>query len=172
MHAHVAAGALALRRRLGCTVPDGGEGVCARSHQGAARAFDKGLLKDFVPVRAPKLVEKDNGVRGETTLDKLASLKPAFVKPHGTVTAGNASFLTDGASAVLLMSERRAIELGYKPLAYLRDYLFVAQDPKVRCKQHHAYPWRCVCLSRSVCLSVRVCVSVGVFAPVSLCVRV
>ena len=103
-----------------------------RSHQNAARAFEKGLLKDFVPVRAPKLVEKDNGVRGDTTLEKLSSLKPAFVKPHGTVTAGNASFLTDGGSAVLLMSEKKALELGYKPLAYLRDYLFVAQDPKVR----------------------------------------
>ena len=83
-------------------------------------------------MRAPKLVEKDNGVRGDTTLEKLSSLKPAFVKPHGTVTAGNASFLTDGASAVLIMSEKKALELGYKPLAYLREYNFVAQDPKVR----------------------------------------
>ena len=70
------------------------------------------------------------GVRGESTLEKLASLKPAFVKPHGTITAGNASFLTDGASAVLIMSEKKARELGYKPLAYLRDYTFVSQDPK------------------------------------------
>ena len=70
------------------------------------------------------------GVRGETTIEKLASLRPAFVKPHGTITAGNASFLTDGASAVLLMSEEKAKELGYKPLAYLRDYIYVSQDPK------------------------------------------
>jgi len=102
------------------------------SHQNAARAFQQGLLKDLVPVRVPKHIEADNGVRGDTTLEKLGSLKPAFVKPHGTVTAGNASFLTDGASAALLMSEKKALELGYKPLAYVRDYLFVAQDPKVR----------------------------------------
>jgi acetyl-CoA acyltransferase len=72
----------------------------------------------------------NEGVRGETTIEKLSSLRPAFVKPHGTVTAGNASFLTDGASAVLLMSEKKAKELGYKPLAYLRDYIYVSQDPK------------------------------------------
>jgi len=59
-----------------------------------------------------------------------SSLKPAFIKPHGTVTAGNASYLTDGASAALIMSEKKALELGYKPLAYLRDYVYVAQDPK------------------------------------------
>jgi len=89
-----------------------------------------------VPVRVPKHIEADNGVRGDTTLEKLGSLKPAFIKPHGTVTAGNASFLTDGASAALLMSEKKALELGYKPLAYVRDYLFVAQDPKVRRRGH------------------------------------
>jgi len=51
------------------------------------------------------------------------------VKPHGTHTAANSSFLTDGAAATLLMSEKKALELGYKPLAYLRDWSFKACDP-------------------------------------------
>lgn len=74
---------------------------------------------------------KDNGIRGESTLEKLGALKPAFVKPHGTVTAANASFLTDGASASLIASEEYALKVGYKPLAYIRDYVYVSQDPKV-----------------------------------------
>jgi len=57
-------------------------------------------------------------------------LKPAFVKPHGTVTAANASYLTDGASACLIMTEEKAKELGLKPKAYLRDFTYVSQDPK------------------------------------------
>ena len=60
-------------------------------------------------------------------LSGQASLKPAFIKPHGTITAANASFLTDGASACLLMTESKAKELGYEPLAYLSHYTFVAQ---------------------------------------------
>jgi hypothetical protein len=63
-------------------------------------------------------------------MEKMSSLKPAFIKPHGTITAANASFLTDGASATLLMSEEKALALGYKPKAYLKDYIYVAQDPK------------------------------------------
>lgn len=59
-----------------------------------------------------------------------ARLKPAFIKPHGTVTAANASFLTDGASATLLMTEQKAKELGLQPLAYLRHFSYVSQDPK------------------------------------------
>lgn len=51
------------------------------------------------------------------------------MKPHGTVTAANASFLTDGASACLIMSEAKAKELGLKPKAYLRDFTYVSQDP-------------------------------------------
>jgi acetyl-CoA acetyltransferase family protein len=60
--------------------------------------------------------------------DKLAKLKPAFVKPHGTITAANASFLTDGAAAVLLMSEDKARELGLTPKAQIVDYAFTGQD--------------------------------------------
>lgn len=105
-----------------------------RSHQLAAAAHEKGLLKDeIVTVRPPTKfdpISVDNGVRGDSTLSKLSTLKPAFIKPNGTITAGNASFLTDGASATLLMSENKAKELGYKPKAHFKDYLYVAGDPK------------------------------------------
>jgi acetyl-CoA acyltransferase len=63
-------------------------------------------------------------------MEKLSSLKPAFIKPHGTVTAGNASSLTDGASAALLMSEEAALAAGYAPKVAFVDHIFVAQDPR------------------------------------------
>lgn len=95
-----------------------------RSHTFAQQAHEAGKLADLLAVKVPgkpKLIDRDNGVRVAPP-EKLASLKPAFVKPHGTVTAANASFLTDGASACLVMSEQKALAMGYKPLAYLRDY--------------------------------------------------
>jgi acetyl-CoA acetyltransferase len=58
---------------------------------------------------------EENGVKGDSTLEKLAKLKPAFVKPHGTHTAANSSFLSDGASAALITSEAKAKELGLTP---------------------------------------------------------
>ena len=76
-----------------------------------------------------KVVDKDNGIR-VSTREQLAKLKPAFVKPYGTVTAANASFLTDGASAALIMTEEKAKQLGLKPKAYLREFTYVSQDPK------------------------------------------
>lgn len=75
-----------------------------------------------------KTVSHDNGIR-VSTKEQLAKLRPAFVKPHGTITAANASFLTDGASACVLMSEAKAKQLGLRPKAYLRDFLYVSQDP-------------------------------------------
>src|SRR5690606_13987654 len=74
-------------------------------------------------------VVRDNGIRGDTSLEKLAALRPAFDRRYGTVTAGNASPLTDGASAVLLMSEERARSLGYEPLGYIRSYAYAALAP-------------------------------------------
>jgi acetyl-CoA acyltransferase len=104
-----------------------------RSHTFAQEATKKGLLTDIAPVFVPgkkgETISADNGIR-ISTYEKLSSLKPAFIKPHGTVTAGNASFLTDGASAALLTTEEFAKKRGLKPKAYLRDFLFVAQDPK------------------------------------------
>ncbi|XP_051951712.1 trifunctional enzyme subunit beta, mitochondrial-like [Xyrauchen texanus] len=75
------------------------------------------------------IVSKDSGIR-PSSMEQMGRLKPAFIKPHGTVTAANSSFLTDGASAVLIMSEEKALALGYKPKAYLRDFVYVSQDPK------------------------------------------
>jgi len=102
-----------------------------RSHTLAQQASDKGYFTDLLPFRAPgldKTIVKDNGIR-VSTAEQLAKLKPAFVKPHGTVTAANSSYLTDGASAALIMSEAKAKELGLKPKAYLRDFIYVSQDP-------------------------------------------
>ncbi|NBB99663.1 MAG: acetyl-CoA C-acyltransferase [Bacteroidetes bacterium] len=103
------------------------------THQRAAAAQEDGrLAQELVPASPPPsfdLVTEDNTVRGDSTLDKLASLSPVFVKPFGTVTAGNSSPLTDGASATLLMSAERATAEGHTPRAYLREYTYVAQDP-------------------------------------------
>lgn len=105
-----------------------------RSHQLAARGLDDGrLAAEIVPVPIPPkydgMLATDNGVRRDSSYEQLASLKPVFDRQYGSVTAGNASPLTDGASAVLLMSEDRARALGYTPLAYIRSYAYAAVDP-------------------------------------------
>ncbi|KAL4237044.1 hypothetical protein ACF0H5_005428 [Mactra antiquata] len=103
-----------------------------RSHTLAKEASDKGLLTDVLPYKVPNVadyVTKDNGIR-PSSMEQMSKLKAAFVKPYGTITAANASFLTDGASACLLMSEEKALSLGLKPKAYLRDFVYVSQDPK------------------------------------------
>lgn len=102
-----------------------------KSHTLAHQAQEKGYFTDLVPFNVRgvnKTVEKDNGIR-VSSREALAKLKPAFVKPHGTITAANASFLTDGASACLIMTEAKAKQLGLKPKAYLRDFIYVSQDP-------------------------------------------
>ncbi len=103
------------------------------SHKRAAAAWETGFYDDdIVPVSngtGSEPVLRDNGIRADSSPEKLAKLRPAFIKPYGTVTAANASFLTDGASATLITSRKKADELGLKPLAVIRDYIFVAQDP-------------------------------------------
>ena len=104
-----------------------------RSHRLAAKAEAEGLLQAeilqvLVPPRFHSVI-KDNGVRGETTLEKLAKLPPAFHFPFGTATAGNSSYLSDGAAAVLLMSYRKAKNLGYEPLARITGYSFRGCNP-------------------------------------------
>lgn len=102
-----------------------------RSHAMAKQAQEKGYFSDLVPFKVSgvdKTVDKDNGIR-VSPVDTLAKLRPAFIKPHGTITAANASFLTDGASACVIMTEEKAKQLGLKPKAYLRDFLYVSQDP-------------------------------------------
>ncbi|XP_066157101.1 trifunctional enzyme subunit beta, mitochondrial [Euwallacea fornicatus] len=102
-----------------------------RSHTLAKQAQEKGYFTDLIPVQVPgsnKEVTKDNGIRVSTP-EQLAKLKPAFIRPHGTVTAANASFITDGASACIITTEAKAKALGLKPKAYLRNFLYVSQDP-------------------------------------------
>jgi acetyl-CoA acyltransferase len=105
--------------------------LAARSHHRAAAAIASGRFDDEI---APVLladgskVHADNIVRADTSTDKLAKLKPVFAK-DGTVTAGNASALTDGGAAVLLMSEDKAKSLGLKPLAAFRSWAYVGVDP-------------------------------------------
>ncbi len=105
-----------------------------RSHRlAAAGTADGRLTAEIAPVFVPPeyrpAVTSDNGVRTDTTLEQLAQLKPAFDRRYGTVTAGNASPLTDGAAAVLVMSAEAARALGYTPLAYVRSYAVAAVDP-------------------------------------------
>lgn len=105
-----------------------------RSHQLAAAATEDGRLTAeiapfYVPPKYEQVVQQDNGIRADTSLEKLSTLKPVFDRRYGSVTAGNASPLTDGASAVLLMSEDRAKELGHRPLGYIRSYAYAALDP-------------------------------------------
>jgi acetyl-CoA acyltransferase len=102
-----------------------------RSHQLAWAATQDGRLSaEIAPVFVDgEAVTHDNGIRADTSLEKLAQLRPAFDKRYGSVTAGNASPLTDGASAVLMMSEERAKALGYTPLGYIRSYAYAALAP-------------------------------------------
>lgn len=104
-----------------------------RSHTMAAKAHEKGWYDDEIfPASYPKnfdVIREENGIRADSTPDKLAKLKPAFIKPHGTVTAANASFLTDGASACLIMSRKKAVALGLKAKAILRSYTYTALKP-------------------------------------------
>jgi len=75
------------------------------------------------------IVTRDNGIRRDTSLEQMGKLKPVFDRRYGSVTAANSSPLTDGASAVLLMSDSAARALGYTPLAYVRSYAVAAVDP-------------------------------------------
>jgi len=105
-----------------------------RSHRLAAVGTDDGRLTAeitdvYVPPRFETVVSTDNGIRTDTSIEQLRALKPVFDKRYGSVTAGNSSPLTDGGSAVLLMSEDRAKTLGYQPLAYIRSYAYAALDP-------------------------------------------
>ncbi len=102
-----------------------------QSHTLAQQATQSGhLSKEIVPVELPPkfdLIQHDNGIRVSTP-EALAKLKPAFVKPHGTITAANASFLTDGAAAVILAAEDAVERLRLQPKAVLVDYAFTGQD--------------------------------------------
>ena len=104
------------------------------SHQNAHKGtVDGRLTAEIVPVSIPPRFEQamtsDNGIRSDTTAEQLAGLKPVFDRRYGSVTAGNASPLTDGGAAVLLMREDVAKALGYHAKAYIRSYAYAALDP-------------------------------------------
>jgi acetyl-CoA acetyltransferase family protein len=98
--------------------------IALASHRNAVAAAEK-LSAEIVPVEG---VTRDSGPRADTSLERLASLKPAF-GADGTITAGNASPVTDGASAVLLMSEERARREGRQPLAFIEAMDYAALHP-------------------------------------------
>ncbi len=105
-----------------------------QSYERSARAWDAGKFdNEVVPVAVPQrrgepvIVSKDEEYTN-VKLDKIPSLKPAFTK-EGTVTAANASTINDGAGAVILMSEEKALEMGLTPLAYIKSYADAAQEP-------------------------------------------
>jgi acetyl-CoA acyltransferase len=104
------------------------------SHQRAAAATASGRLAEeiapwFGGPGMDQVVTTDNLIRGDTSLEALAGLKPVFDRRYGSVTAGNSSPLTDGAGVVLLMDELKARALGYRPLALVRSYAVAAVDP-------------------------------------------
>jgi len=110
------------------------DAFAVRSHHLAAKGHADGrLAAEIVPWFMPpdfSAVERgDNGVRADTSLEQVAKLNPVYDRRYGTVTAANASPLTDGAAAVLLMSDEKARALGYEPLAYIRSYATSAVDP-------------------------------------------
>lgn len=100
------------------------------SHQKAALGWEDGFFKTHVigvPTKDGTLIERDTDIRSDTSVEKLSKLRPVFYK-DGTITAGNASPLTDGASAVMLMKESKARELGLKPIAAIRSVAAAAID--------------------------------------------
>jgi acetyl-CoA acyltransferase len=104
------------------------------SHKKAFLAQESGVFRDeIVPVWAPPsfkaCVDKDNLIRGDTTLEALAKLRPAFDRKYGTLTAGNSSALTDGAAACLIADAGFAKSIGLSPKAIIRDVLFVGVNP-------------------------------------------
>ena len=117
------------------------------SHMKAAKAIREGKFEaEIVPVKTRVLknlpdgrtqeveieFKVDEGVRPDTTIEGLAKLKPAFMPPgKGTVTAGNASQMSDGAAAVVVMSDKKSAELGIKPMAVFRGYAVGAVDPEI-----------------------------------------
>ena len=118
--------------------------IALASHRNAAKAwkegkFDREVMHVPLPPRYDAVVTKDNLVRDDTTAEALAGLRPVFDRRYGTVTAGNASPLTDGAAALLVMSEERAKALGYTPLGFLRAFAYAATDPGDQLLQGPAY---------------------------------
>jgi len=115
-----------------------------RSHQTAARAWDTGFYDNLVVEVPGVALERDESIRPDTSLEKLAALKPVFRKDNGTVTAGNSSPVNDGASAVLLGSPAAEQLVGLPPLARIAGRGAAANDPRyfgfapVACVPHNS----------------------------------
>lgn len=103
-----------------------------RSHTLASKTWSAGVLEqEVMTAHIPPykhFIGRDNNVRDDSRLESYAKLRPSFDRKHGTVTAATSSPLTDGASAILLMSESRAKTLGYEPIGYIKSYAFSAID--------------------------------------------
>ena len=115
-----------------------------RSHFLAAQAweagkFSKEVMRVVTGRNFDKVVGEDNIVRKDSKPDGYAKLKPVFDRKYGSITAGNASPLTDGAAALIICSEERARELGLKPLGFLRAYAYAAVDPAWQLLQAPAF---------------------------------
>lgn len=115
-----------------------------RSHSLAAAAWADGRFAEevmtvYLGPEYAKTVSEDNTVRQDSTIEGYAKLRPAFDKNFGTITAGNSSPLTDGASALLLMRESKAKELGLTPLGFIKSYAFTALDPRQQMLMGPAY---------------------------------
>jgi acetyl-CoA acyltransferase len=115
-----------------------------RSHRLAAHGTADGrltaeIVPTFVPPGYDTVVTTDNGIRSDTSEEQLAALKPVFDRKYGSVTAASASPLTDGAAAVLLMSEAAAQALGHEPLGYIRSWAYTALSPRDQLLQGPAY---------------------------------
>lgn len=118
--------------------------IALHSHRRAAEATAEGRFADqivttFSQPRFKGHVSSDTGIRSDSTLDALGQLRPVFDRGYGTLTAGNSSPLTDGASAVLLMTEKKAKALGYEPLGFIRSYAYASLDPATQLLQGPAY---------------------------------
>jgi acetyl-CoA acyltransferase len=115
-----------------------------RSHRLALEGTRDGrltaeIVPTFVPPDYDEVVTEDNGIREDTSMEALAALKPVFDRRNGTVTAGNSSPLTDGASAMILMREEKARALGLEPLGYIRSWAYSALAPSEQLLQGPAF---------------------------------
>ena len=104
------------------------------SHNKAEKATEDGILQEeIMPIAVPpkyeQVVDKDNGIRPGQSMEALAKLRPVFDRYNGTVTAGNASQITDGAAMLLVMEEEKAKALGYQPLGRIKSFAFAGLDP-------------------------------------------
>ena len=108
------------------------DAFAAESHVKAFAASERlaeEIAPAYIPPKFSQVMTQDNGPRTDSTTEKLAKLRPVFEKGTGTVTAGNASQITDGAVALLVMSESKAAALGFEPLGTLAGYAYAACDP-------------------------------------------